>query len=126
VSGSPATTHAFTPGIAFDANGGTGIYYYDFRNLQAGNTTTLPTDVWSRRAPAGSTTFGAESHIDGSFNMLAAPNAAGFFLGDYDGTVSTGTVFHALFGVTNCADTSCTATSSATGPDPADIATTTF
>jgi hypothetical protein len=126
VSGSPSTTHAFNPGIAFDSAGGAGIYSYDFRNLQAGNTTTLPTDVWSRKAPAGRTSFGTESHIAGSFNMLAAPNAAGFFLGDYNGTVSTGTVFHPLFGVTNCADTTCTATSSTTGPDPSDIVTTTF
>jgi hypothetical protein len=33
----------------------------------------------------------------GSFDYTTAPIARGFFLGDYDGLVATGTTFHAFF-----------------------------
>ena len=33
----------------------------------------------------------------GSFDYTTAPNAAGLFLGDYDGLTSSGTTFKALF-----------------------------
>jgi hypothetical protein len=125
VSGSPATTHAFLPTIATDSNRNVGIYYYDFRNLAPGNTSTLPTDVWFRVSPPGGAAFSAETHIAGSFNMLAAADAAGFFLGDYAGMAATGTTFHLLFGETNCNTNACSATAHPNGsPDPNDVVTT--
>jgi Neuraminidase (sialidase) len=40
----PSGQPAFTPTISVNSSGVVGVTYYDFRNLQAGNTTTLPTD----------------------------------------------------------------------------------
>src|SRR5262249_3988310 len=40
--------------------------------------------------PAGGASFGNEQHVAGSFNMLAAPNAGGFFLGDYQALATAG------------------------------------
>ena len=38
--------------------------------------------------------------------MLTAPNASGFFVGDYEGLASTGTAFRPLFVATNSGNTS--------------------
>jgi BNR repeat-like domain/BNR/Asp-box repeat len=121
VSASPATTDAFQATIAVASDGSVGLYYYDFRSLTAGNTTTLPTDVWFRKSAAGGASFGAETHVTGPFNMLAAARAAGFFVGDYNGMVAVGTSYEADFGVTTCNDTSCSATGTPPGSNPSDI-----
>ncbi len=112
---------AFNPAVAVASDGTVGIYYYDLRNLTAGNTTTLPTDIWFRSSAAGGTAFGPEEHVTGSFNFLAAPNAFGFFLGDYNGMAAVGTSFVADFGVTTCNDSSCSATATPPGANPSDI-----
>jgi hypothetical protein len=116
VSNPSVSVSSFNPTIAVGSDGTVGLDYYDFRNLQAGNTTTLPTDVWFRSAPRGGS-FGAETHVVGSFNTLAAPNAGGFFLGDYEGMAANGTSFIPVFAATNCNDTSCSATAGASNPD---------
>src|ERR1051326_2314193 len=105
VTGRPA----FNPTVAVNSNGTVGVTYYDLRNLAAGNTSTLPTDVWLKTSPAGGAGFGPDTHVEGSFNMLVAPNAGGFFLGDYQGMATNGTTFLPFFVQTNCADNSCTA-----------------
>lgn len=104
VTGRPA----FTPTVAVNSNGTVGVTYYDLRNLQAGNTTTLPTDLFLKTSPAGGAAFGPDTHVAGSFNMLVAPNAGGFFLGDYEGMAATGATFLPFFVQTNCADNACT------------------
>ena len=116
VSNPAVKVSTFNPTIAVGSDGSVGLYYYDFRNLTAGNTTTLPTDIWFKSAPRGGS-FGAEEHVMGSFNMLAAPNAGGFFLGDYEGMAANGGTFVAVFAATNCNDNSCSATAGATNPD---------
>jgi hypothetical protein len=116
VSNPAVTVSTFNPTIAVGSDGIVGLDYYDFRNVTSTNTTTLPTDVWFKTAPRGGG-FGTETHVMGSFNMLAAPNAGGFFLGDYEGMGANGTSFVAVFGATNCNDTSCSATSGASNPD---------
>ncbi len=40
--------------------------------------------------------------------MLVAPNAGGFFLGDYEALGTAGTTFQPFFVQANCADLSCT------------------
>src|SRR2546421_2837569 len=76
---------AFTPAVAVNSAGTGAGTYYDFRNLAAGNTTTLPTDYWFTSAAHHGANFGNETHIVGSFDMINAPKAGGFFLGDYEG-----------------------------------------
>jgi hypothetical protein len=99
---------AFTPTVAVKSDGTVGVTYYDLRNLQAGNTTSLPTDLWLKTSPRGGAAFGVDTHVAGSFNLLVAPNAGGFFLGDYQGMAANGTKFLPFFVQTNCTDNSCT------------------
>jgi Neuraminidase (sialidase) len=104
-SGKPA----FTPTVAVNSNGTVAVTYYDLRNLPAADTTTLPTDVWLTTSPRGGASFGSETHVAGSFNMMAAPNAGGFFVGDYEAIGVNGSSFLPFFVQTNCQDSSCTA-----------------
>jgi hypothetical protein len=68
----------------------------------------LPTDIWFKSAPrGGNLTTAAETHVTGPFNFLAAPNAGGFFLGDYEGLAANGTSFVGVDDITNCNTTSC-------------------
>ncbi len=97
VTGRPA----FTPAVAVNSAGTVGVTYYDFRNLPAGDTTTLPTDYWFTSSTDHGATFGNETHIAGSFDMLNAPNAGGFFVGDYEALTNIGTTFEPFFVQTN-------------------------
>jgi hypothetical protein len=103
------TRPSFTPTVAVNSAGTVGVTFYDLRNLVAGNTTTLPTDYWLETSPRGGASFGSETHLDGSFNLLVAPNAGGFFLGDYEALATAGTAFRPVFIQTNCVDSTCTA-----------------
>jgi hypothetical protein len=108
VSDSPAGIPALLPAIGVTTGGTVGLTYYDFRNLAPDNTTTLPTDVWFKSAPrGGNLAAAAETHVAGSFNFLAAPNAGGFFLGDYEGLAANGTSFVGVDDITNCNAASC-------------------
>jgi hypothetical protein len=102
VSGQPA----FTPSVAVDAAGTVAVTYYDLRNLAAGNTTTLPTDYWLTTSTNQGASFGNEVHLAGSFDLLNAPFAGGFFLGDYEALAANGTSFEPFFVQTNGEDTS--------------------
>jgi hypothetical protein len=82
-----------------------GVTYYDFRNLQSGNTTTLPTDYWFISSTDRGASFGNESHVAGSFDMLTAPFARGFFVGDYQGMATAGATFRPLFVQSNSGNT---------------------
>jgi hypothetical protein len=96
---------AFTPSIAVASDGNVGVTYYDFRNLAAGNTTTLPTDYWFRSSRTGFTPLNPERHVKGPFDMLTAPDARGFFLGDYEGLATSGRTFRPFYVATNSGDT---------------------
>jgi hypothetical protein len=120
--GDPA---AFTPAVAVNREGQVAVLFQDFRNLGHAPATVLPTDTWVRVADDASLDFNHETHAAGAFNILAAPQAGGFFVGDYDSiTASPKTgAFTPLWVGTNCADTSCTAIANQTGaptggPDP--------
>jgi hypothetical protein len=108
VSGTPSTVPAITATVAVGSAGTVAVTYYDFRDLTAGNTSTLPTNLFLRTSPAGGGNFGAETHVSGPFNYLVAPSAGGFFLGDYQGLVAAGGAFHPFFVQTTCTDNSCT------------------
>ena len=98
---------AFTPSIRVGTKGRVAVTYYDTRNLAATNTTTLPTDYWITYSDDHGQSFGGEAHVAGSFNMLAAAYARGFFVGDYQGLAASGGGFLPVFGMTNCNDNSC-------------------
>ena len=69
----------------------------------------------------------SETRVSPTFNMLAAPQAGGFFVGDYNSITASPKTgdFTAVSVSTNCADASCTAIANPTGaptggPDPTD------
>ena len=102
----PSNRPGFTPAVAVNSAGTVAVTYYDFRNLAAGNTATLPTDVWLTTSTNHGASFGNETHIAGSFDMLIAPFAGGFFVGDYEALTTIGTTFEPFFVQTNDDNTS--------------------
>jgi hypothetical protein len=91
----------FTPTVAVNGSR-IAVTYYDTRNLQPGQTNALPTDYWVKFSTDGGANWAGEEHIAGSFDQLSAPNAGGFFLGDYEGLQPSGSGFEALYVATNC------------------------
>jgi hypothetical protein len=80
-----------------------GISYYDFR-ANTSDRTTLLTDYWLARS--SDAVNWQESQIAGPFDltiapMTTSPGAGGYFLGDYQGLLSVGTLFEPLFVQTN-------------------------
>ena len=81
---------AFTPTVFVRADGLVGVMHYDLRS----NTTdaaTLLADAWLLTSRDGATW--TETHVHGPFDMAAAPDARGLFLGDYQGLVGSGSSF---------------------------------
>jgi len=82
------------------------VTYYDLRNND--NNTPLLTDVWAVfcKPTAGiATNWGNEVRLtDESFDFLQAPNAGGFFLGDYEGLAAAGNDFLAFWSQPEDAD----------------------
>jgi hypothetical protein len=105
----PANRAAFTAEIAVNSAGTVAVSYYDLRNLDNTNTTTLPTIQLAKTSTNHGASFGADIVLAGPFNDLVAPFAGGFMLGDYSGLTSAGSAFSAFFPQTNCTDSSCTA-----------------
>jgi hypothetical protein len=95
---------AFTPSVEMTAGGTVGVTYYDFRKNTAGGGTR--TDYWFGHCHADCTSGAnwSETHVSGSFNIRRAPVARGYFLGDYQGLVTAGRAFRALFARTTTAD----------------------
>lgn len=102
----PTGKPAFTPTVRVNSNSTIAVTYYDFRNLTPDNTTTLPTDYWITFSSNGGQSFGGEAHIAGPFDMLSAPNAGGYFVGDYEGLGSSGSTFRPFFVAANSGNTS--------------------
>jgi hypothetical protein len=92
----PSNRPGFTASVFVNSAGTVGVTYYDFRNL-ANETTTLPTDYWFRPLTSG-LALGTEVRITPApFDMLTAPFAGGFFVGDYEGLTAAGTTFRPFF-----------------------------
>ena len=97
VSGTPAGVSSFTPSVHVAANGTVAVTYYDIRSNTA-DPATLPTDYWIRYSTNGGVTWGGEQRITPtSFDMRTAPDAGGFFTGDYMGLDSRGNIFVPFF-----------------------------
>ena len=99
----PSNRPGFTPAIFVNSAGVVGVSYYDFRSLTT-ETATLPTDYWFRTVTS-TLSLGPETHITGPFDMLTAPFADGFFVGDYEGLTAVGTTFHPFFVAANSGNT---------------------
>jgi len=92
---------AFVPSVTVRVDGTIGVAYYDFR-ADTTDLLTLPTDYWLAQSTDGVTW--TESHVAGPFNLTIAPNAGGYFLGDYQGLATAGDAFVPLFARTNDGD----------------------
>ncbi len=100
----PTGRPAFTAAVHVNTAGAVGVSYYDFRYLTT-QTTTLPTDYWFTSSTNAGATFGSETHLTGSFDMLTAPYASGYFTGDYEGLTTIGPTFQSFFVDTNSGNT---------------------
>jgi hypothetical protein len=89
--------HAFNQTVQVTGDGTVAVLYYDFRN----NTPApgLPTDVWLTQSTDGGGSW-EEQHVTGPFDMKQAPNARGYFLGDYMGLEAIGDDLLAFFATT--------------------------
>jgi hypothetical protein len=98
----PSNRPGFTPAIYVNSADVLGVTYYDFRSLTT-ETATLPTDYWFRPVTPTSSglSVGKETHLTGPFDMLTAPFASGFFVGDYEALTAVGTTFHPFFVAAN-------------------------
>jgi hypothetical protein len=102
---SPGDTPAFVPQIHVASDGTVGLLYYDLENATAARPGL--TDAFIAHCHSTSTdctnpaswAAGGETRLStsGSFDYTTAPDAGGYFLGDYDGLTSSGTTFKALF-----------------------------
>jgi hypothetical protein len=89
------TDQAFEPAVHVNSNGVVAVSYYDFRNDVSGDR-RLTTDHWIVSSADGGANW-TEDHLGGPFDMHQAPYARGYFVGDYQGLDSQGTVFRPLF-----------------------------
>jgi hypothetical protein len=102
---SPGNTPAFTPQVHVNSDGTIGVTYYDFENATAAQPGL--TDAFIVTCPAATSDCtqaaswkaGGETQLSttGSFDMTTAPNAEGFFVGDYEGLTATGATFDPFF-----------------------------
>ena len=99
ISHTPAGVDAFVPTIAVNSTGVLGVSYYDFRNNAPGGIAS--TDLWLLRCSTSCAAAGSwadETRVtSSSFDMSAAPEARGQFLGDYMGMTTNGTTFEPFF-----------------------------
>ena len=85
---------AFMPTIHARRDGTMGVSYYDLRS-NTGDPATLYTDTWLTRSRDGLRWH--ESRIAEPFDLARAPNAEGYFIGDYQGLTSIGPIFIPFF-----------------------------
>jgi hypothetical protein len=106
---------AFTASVDVAADGTIAVTYYDFRN-NTSDPATLPTDYFVVHChPTTATTCTSSAAWEDekqltnvSFDMRKAPNARGFFTGDYEGLASAGNAFTAFFSQLHNSDPSST------------------
>lgn len=114
-TGIPAgNQQAFTGSVDVSADGTIAVTYYDFRN-NTSSASTLPTDYFivhchptSASACLNPANWVEQQLTNSSFDMLRAPNARGFFTGDYEGLASAGSDFTAFFSQPHGSDPSST------------------
>jgi len=89
---------AFTPMVAVNSQGTVGVSYYQYLSQ---TSAALPTNYYLKKSPDHGASFGAALLQAGPFDMMTAPNARGFFVGDYEGLATIGAVFQPFFVATN-------------------------
>lgn len=90
------TNQAFTPSVAVADDGDVAVTHYDFRNDAGTPDPPLTTDSWVLRSSDGGATF-SEEPMGAAFDMTTAPDARGYFVGDYEGLGSGVDGFKAFF-----------------------------
>jgi hypothetical protein len=107
----PGNQQAFTASVHVSSDGTVAVTYYDFRNNTA-DPATLPTDYFAVHCHAScssASSWGNEVQVTNvSFDMRRAPDAGGFFTGDYEGLSSVGSTFTPFFSQSHGADPSST------------------
>ena len=88
------------PAIALDRAGLVAVSFMDWRGLRAGDETTLPANYWLAISRDQANTF-QERAISKSFDMIAAPESNGKFVGDYMGLAPCQPGFCAVYATTN-------------------------
>src|SRR5215210_2420944 len=76
---------AFTPTVRVADDGTVAVQHYDFRADDPNTTPPLSTDTWLLRSADGGVTWTEERIGSSSFDMTTAPDARGYFVGDYAG-----------------------------------------
>jgi BNR/Asp-box repeat len=94
-------TQAFTASIDVNEGGRIGVTYYDFTSDNPSGG-PLNTDYWSTVSRNGGASFSARNRLTPrSFDMRTAPDAGGFFVGDYEGLTSVPRPFLPVFVAAN-------------------------
>lgn len=94
-------TQAFTGSVDVDEDGKVGVTYYDF-SADDPSGGPLATDYWFTSSDDRGTTFSPRRRLAGSsFDMRTAPDAGGYFVGDYEGLTSAGGRFLPVFVTAN-------------------------
>jgi hypothetical protein len=96
VNQTPVPVAAFTAAVDVAADHTVGVTYYDFRANDA--APGLPTDYFLAHSHTAGATWDPETRITPtSFDMESAPDAGGYFVGDYEGLTHVGNSFMPLF-----------------------------
>lgn len=95
-------TQAFTP-VVSAAGGSVAVTFYDLRNDDS-SPSHLYATAWLAISADGGQTF-RETQITPRFDLAIAPQAGGYFLGDYQGLVHAGASFLPLFAAAHDGDT---------------------
>jgi hypothetical protein len=83
-------TQAFTGSVDVNDRGRLGVTYFDFTSDDPSGG-PLDTDYWATTARDGTAAFSARQRLTPrSFDMRTAPDAGGFFVGDYEGLANNG------------------------------------
>lgn len=95
---------AFTASVDVNDAGDIAVTYYDFSRDPAPGGPAL-TDYWITQSTDGGQTWStAERVTPTSFDMKSAPNALGYFLGDYEGLDHRGNSFNLFYAAANTGD----------------------
>jgi hypothetical protein len=99
ISHTTGTVDASIPTIEVNSNHVVGVNYFDFRNNAPGGIAS--TDLWLTTCSAScasASSWSSEARVTSdSFDMSAAPEARGQFLGDYMGMTTNGATFEPFF-----------------------------
>lgn len=94
---------AFTAAVAVNSQGAVAVSYYQYLSQ---SSTSLPTNYLLKTSNDQGASFGSATTLKGLFEMTTAPNAEGYFVGDYEGLAARGASFQPFFVATNTGNNS--------------------